>query len=552
MKKKRTWVILGIVVVLVVGAVYLATRPTATAESQLLANAQTAKVVRTTLAISVQSSGSIIPEAKTQLSFGATGTVDKVNVVAGDRVKQGDVLATLDTTDLQLKVTQAQQAYLIQQLTYSDTVQPDPAQVAIAQASYNNALASYKVAQQAYNNQADQLTTQCSQLTTAQNALNTAQTAYDRLANDHQAQNYLNGDWGPFQSVVNNLTNAQSAYDQAVSNCDIAKTGINDSSLRSAEAQVQSAKASLDNLISPNTETMIQAKAQLEQARLSLVQAQKNLANATLVAPFDGMITAVNIQPGDSGGSADAIDIADMSQLHVDALVDETEIANVKAGQKVELTLDALTGITLTGQVARIDPAGIIQQGVVNYNVRINLDPADASIPLRLDMTANADIVGETHQNVLAVPTTAIRTGFGGGGQGGFGGQGGAGQGGFTRPGGANGQGGANIQSGQPETNTQSGQGGANVQGGRSITNTQGGPQRVQGSFVLVLVNGQPTPVQVTEGLTVNGLTEVSGNLKEGDEVIVATSNSTGGNNPRPGGGGGFFGGGGGRFFPGD
>jgi HlyD family secretion protein len=504
------------------------------------------------LAISVQSSGSIIPEAKTQLSFGATGTVDKVNVVAGDRVKQGDMLATLDTTDLQLKVTQAQQAYLIQQLTYSDTVQPDPAQVAIAQASYNNALASYKVAQQAYNNQADQLTTQCSQLTTAQNALNTAQTAYDRLANDHQAQNYLNGDWGPFQSVVNNLTNAQSAYDQAVSNCDIAKTGINDSSLRSAEAQVQSAKASLDNLISPNTETMIQAKAQLEQARLSLVQAQKNLANATLVAPFDGMITAVNIQPGDSGGSADAIDIADMSQLHVDALVDETEIANVKAGQKVELTLDALTGITLTGQVARIDPAGIIQQGVVNYNVRINLDPADASIPLRLDMTANADIVGETHQNVLAVPTTAIRTGFGGGGQGGFGGQGGAGQGGFTRPGGANGQGGANIQRGQPETNTQSGQGGANVQGGRSITNTQGGPQRVQGSFVLVLVNGQPTPVQVTEGLTVNGLTEVSGNLKEGDEVIVATSNSTGGNNPRPGGGGGFFGGGGGRFFPGD
>ena len=349
MKKKRTWIILGIVVVLVAGGVYLGTRPTATAESQLLANAQTATVVRTTLALSVQSSGSIIPEAKTPLSFGASGTVDKVNVAVGNHVKQGDVLATLDTTDLQLKVAQAQQAYLIQQLAYSETVQPDPSQVAIAEASYNNAVASYKAAQQSYSNQADQLTTQCSQLTTAKNALDIAQTAYDRLANDHQAKNYLSGDWGPFRSVVNNLTNAQSAYDQAGANCDIAKTSINDSSLRSAQAQVQSAKSNLDNLISPNTETMIRANAQLEQARLSLEQAQKNLAQATLVAPFDGLITAVNIQPGDSSGSGDAIDIADMSKLHVDALVDETEIANVKAGQKVELTLDALTGITLTG-----------------------------------------------------------------------------------------------------------------------------------------------------------------------------------------------------------
>jgi HlyD family secretion protein len=550
MKKKRTWFILGIVALLVAGGVYLVTRPTASAESLLLANAQTAKVVRTTLSMSVQSSGSIIPEAKTQLSFGASGTVDKVAVVPGDKVKEGDVLATLDTTDLQLKVTQAEQAYLVQQLTYSNTVQPEESQIALAQASYNNALASYNAAKQSVDNQAEQLTVQCSQLTTAKNALDIAQTAYDRLANDHQAKNYLASDWGPFQSVVNNLTNAQTAYDQAVANCNISKTNINDSSLRSAQAQLQSAKSSLDSLISPNTETVIQAKAQLEQARLSLEQARINLANATLTAPFDGVITAVNIQPGDSSGSGDVIEMADVSKLHVDVLVDETQIATVKPGQNVDLTLDALSGITLTGQVARIDPVGVVSQGVVNYNVRVNLNPADASVPLRLDMTANADIIGETHQNVLAVPTTAIRTGFGGGGQGGFGG----GQGGFGGQGGqggANGQGSGNGQGGQGRSNIQGGQPITNPQSGRPITNTQGGQQRLQGSFVLVIENGQPTPVPVTEGLTVGDLTEVSGNLKEGDEVIVGTlARST---NTNPGarfGGGGFFGGGG--RFPGD
>ncbi len=136
------------------------------------------------------------------------------------------------------------------------------------ESAYSSTLAAYNAAQQDYKNLATKQSVQCSQLTTAQNNLDRAQTAYDRLANDHQAKKYLNGDWGPFQSVVNNLTNAQSAYALAVANCNIAKTGLNDTALRSAQVQVQNAKNSLDNLLSPRTEKQIQAAAQLEQARL--------------------------------------------------------------------------------------------------------------------------------------------------------------------------------------------------------------------------------------------------------------------------------------------
>ena len=332
MKKKRTWIMIGIVVVLIgAGGVYLATRSAAAQPSgmaQLLANAPKATVIRTTLANSVESSGSVIPETKAQLSFRTSGTVEDVKVTPGDRVKQGDVLATLDTADLELKVTQAEQAYLLQQINYSTTVQADPADVAVAQASYNSAAASLSAALQDYRSQGDKQAVQCSQLTTAQNNLDRAQTAYDRLANDAQAKNYLSSDWGPYQNVVNGLTDAQSAYDLALANCNISKTSLNDSALKSAQVQLQNAKKSLDELTAPRSEKQIQAAAQLEQARLSLEQAQQNLDKAILRAPFEGVVTAVNIQAGGAAGSGSAIELADTRQLHVDVLVDETLIAN--------------------------------------------------------------------------------------------------------------------------------------------------------------------------------------------------------------------------------
>ena len=66
--------------------------------------------MRTTLFTSIDSTGSLIPEAELSLSFGALGTVETVNVEVGDSVKKGDVLTMLDATDLQAKVTQAEQA----------------------------------------------------------------------------------------------------------------------------------------------------------------------------------------------------------------------------------------------------------------------------------------------------------------------------------------------------------------------------------------------------------------------------------------------------------
>ncbi len=483
MKKKRTWIILAVIVALVAGGVYFTTRPTASRAdaSALLANATLANVVQTTLVTSVDSTGSIIPEATLDLSFSASGTVNAVKVQVGDRVQKGEVVATLATSDLDYQVTKAEQAYLLQQLTYSETVAADPNDVAVAQASYNSAAAAYSAAQQDYSQLSVKESVQCSSLTSAKAALDRAQTAYDRIANDHQASQYLNADWGPYTQIVKALENAQDAYTQAVSNCNVTKLSLNDSSLRSAQAQAQSAKASLDSLVSPRTETVIQAEAALEQARLSLEQAKRELANATLTAPFDGVVTAVNVVAGDASGSSAAISIADTSRLHVDVLVDETEIANIKVGQAAQITLDALTGITLTGKVANVAPSGTVSSGVVNYNVRVNLDATDAaqSAALKLDMTANASIIGEEHANVLAVPTLAIR-----------------------------------AMTARSQTNA-------------ATTAASGTVSSTASSMVMVVQNGQPRPVPVTVGMTAGDLTEVSGDLQVGDQVVLKTTTTS-------------------------
>ena len=140
---------------------------------------------------------------------------------------------------------------------------------------------------------------------------------------------------------------------------------------------------------------------------LHVEEARATLADAQIVAPFDGIVTDVSAVVGGSGGSATIV-MADVSQYHVDVLIDETEIGQVQVGQSVNITFDALPDAKVTGKVTRINPAGTVSNGVVNYTVRVDLDPTEAA--LRTDMTANVSIVIDTHTNVLAVPGTAIRT----------------------------------------------------------------------------------------------------------------------------------------------
>jgi HlyD family secretion protein len=401
MSKKRIFMTLGAIVLIGAGVTFANRSQSATTDTQT----QTGQVTRATLSSMIESSGSASPESSITLSFGASGIVDKVNVQLGDLVEQGDVLAEIDTTDLELAVAQAEQDLLSQQAAYSMTVKADPAEVAAAQLSASNAAAAYKLAQQKYKvNSTDQVALSCDNVDSAKKSYDDALTAYHNYVSDWRVQVNGTAEISPQKSQ---LDRAKAAYEQAVITCDLAKSSVNTSGITSAYAALVQAKANLESLSNPSERTLTAAKLQLEQAASALAEAKQQLENARIVAPFDGLITDITAVVGGSGSGA-SIELTDAGQYHVDVLVDETEIGQVQVGQPANITFDALPDVTVTGEVARIDPAGTVSNGVVNYLVRVNLDLTEAA--LRSDMTANVQLILDTHTDVLAVPGAAIRS----------------------------------------------------------------------------------------------------------------------------------------------
>jgi HlyD family secretion protein len=154
------------------------------------------------------------------------------------------------------------------------------------------------------------------------------------------------------------------------------------------------------------------ADGQVAQARAALQAAQVQRIRCDLSAPFDGVLTDVNVHPGDSlVPGAPVFQIVDDTQLHVDAFVDEADAVRVQVGQRAELHLDALPGRNVAGRVARVDP--IVKRdlkGARSLTVEVQVSDLAAARRAGLlpGMSANVEIVVAEKQNVLWVPSNVI------------------------------------------------------------------------------------------------------------------------------------------------
>jgi HlyD family secretion protein len=151
------------------------------------------------------------------------------------------------------------------------------------------------------------------------------------------------------------------------------------------------------------------AQAGVDQAELALEQARRRLDNAVLTAPWDSVVTVVNVvrgtlaQPG-----TPAFQLADTTRFHLDVQVDEIDVAAIAPDQEVAIEIDALPDQTLAGKVARVAPSSnTLATGGVTYSVRIDIDDPDA--PLRVGMSATATIIASTREDVLLIPNRAVQ-----------------------------------------------------------------------------------------------------------------------------------------------
>ena len=206
------------------------------------------------------------------------------------------------------------------------------------------------------------------------------------------------------------LKGAQEALEEVEAGPDPLKLSQAEYAIAEAEANLSQAKEALEGaLAGPGEKELAAKEANVKRARIALEYAQDELKNATLRAPISGRITIVNVVAGDRVNSRTTVaEMADFDDLRVQADVDETQIPRIEEGQTVRVTIDGLPDETFQGRVHTIPLQGKLSSGVVVYPVSILLDQVPPG--LRLGMTAEVEFIIESVQDVLLVPTAAIRS----------------------------------------------------------------------------------------------------------------------------------------------
>ena len=340
--------------------------------------------------------GVVEPARWVTLRAGDSRAVTELLVTEGDAVYAGDVLLHLDDTDAQLAIRQAEAALSAAQAQLALTragARPEQlaaleAQVTVADAVISQTTALVTITQIS-GIEAD--------IADAQTAIAAAELAYRQASQAHddtmQCHNVAMPDGstqhicpalGPYEEMTRaQVTAAQIALDAARAQL-AALHGPTGANIAAAQASVQTALAQRDALqaqlelarAGTTAATIAVAEAAVHEAEAALAAARNLLADLTVTAPFDAIISDVSVRPGDiTGPGKTLITLATLDTLHIRVKdLTELDIGRVTAGQSVHVAFDARPNIAFNGHVTRIDRQGQDYLGDVIYPVYIELD----------------------------------------------------------------------------------------------------------------------------------------------------------------------------------
>ena len=160
---------------------------------------------------------------------------------------------------------------------------------------------------------------------------------------------------------------------------------------------------------SPLTLTLENLRLQREAAAKELEDVKAQRENLIVVAPCDGIIASLEVSEGDEITSGSLLcSILQGEDMKLTIAVDELDVVNVEAGQKVTITVDALSGVEISGEVYKIAPVGSNSGGVTTYDVELSFDAEGTGV--RSGMNATGEIEIASKSSTLFVPVEAIMT----------------------------------------------------------------------------------------------------------------------------------------------
>ena len=413
-----------------------------------------AQASRGDVASQLSYTGTVNPTSNVAVVPKVAGKVTRVMVKLGDTVQRGDVLYTIDDTDIALQVRQAEAGLTSAQAAYSNAVgggakqsvtqmeqaltraelelndaqsaydrakQANESGSAIiqAEATFNEAKGAYDRAQSQYDNN--------TAVTAAQVAYDSAKLGYERMQQLFDqggiSKQQLESAENQFKTAEAQLSSArdgaQQTLDSAKSRFDIAQEQYNtalrnkDAELEAAASRLDNAKASLNaarenldltkNVINPQNAQS--AAAQVKSAQAALDIAREQLSNCSVTAPISGQVSAMPVEVGAMASQATAVTLVDMNGVEIDIKVAEKAINAVAVGMaaKVSVTSAGIDGVDAT--VAEVSPASDMQTGM--YQVKIYVENPDERF--KAGMFADVQLVTSSHQSTLTIPTAAIK-----------------------------------------------------------------------------------------------------------------------------------------------
>jgi multidrug efflux pump subunit AcrA (membrane-fusion protein) len=313
-------------------------------------------VTRRPFATTVAALGAVKPRIGAEVRVGSriSGRVRRLRANIGDRVAAGQVIAELETADLDAIVAQRRAELKLARSRLEAITATMPAEEARAQADVDRFTAAARIAADEWNRQ---------------------------------------------QTLLRQRVTSGAEADAARE-----RHGV-------AQAELEVARRTLQLERTNNAEQLKQAAADVERATAALESATVDRSFAVISAPIGGNVASVATQEGETvaaGLNAPTfLTIVDLGRLQVNAFVDEVDIGKVEVKQAATFTVDAFPARDFGGRVAAIYPSATIQDNVVKYVVAIDIDSGFAGL-LRPEMTASVRIkVNE--RTVLAIPARAVR-----------------------------------------------------------------------------------------------------------------------------------------------
>ncbi|HEX3437984.1 MAG TPA: efflux RND transporter periplasmic adaptor subunit [Pseudacidobacterium sp.] len=356
-KKNSRWFlwvrVILLIAIIVIGATWFVRRPK-------LVSVVNPKEV--SLTETIASSARVGGVLETGVGSQFTGTVERLFVREGDRVKAGQPIAVLRNAVTQQQQVQAQKAV-------------DTARSELAQTSKGPTAA---------------------EIAEAENSIAEARAQAAQAKSDlGQAQR----DYARSQQMIKDGTISRADFEASQTKASTAKALV-----KSSEATVRTREARLQILKeTPRPEDVQVARNRLNEAQQAFSVAKEQVRDANVTAPFNGVVTKINAEVGQTVGSAGVVDlVSDDLELRVD--LDENNLADLALGQSAIISSNAFSGNTFKGRLSEIGASVNQERGTI----QVKITPEDPPDWLRPGQTVNVNLITNEQADRLMVPSTAV------------------------------------------------------------------------------------------------------------------------------------------------